>query len=254
MTVIWIVTAVCAIMSIVLLCGKGGFLIAGYNTASAGNKAKYDEKKLSRVMGAGMSVITVMLMIMALMGENAPGFFIWIFLAVVFVDIVFMMILTNTRCKAADKGSKTVINTVLAEKEETSRKTTIILTVIFAAIFITVGTILMTGNINVTCADNQISIDPTYWKDDTIKYDDVKSVAYSEDNVAGRRNAGFGSFKLNLGRFEDKETYGMYTRYTYLACDACIVIETKENGIYVINAKNEEETRKLYEEISAAVK
>lgn len=52
MTVIWVVTAICAIMSIVLLSGKGGFLIAGYNTANAGDKAKYDEKKLSRVMPA----------------------------------------------------------------------------------------------------------------------------------------------------------------------------------------------------------
>lgn len=36
----------------VLLSGNDGFLIAGYNTANAGAKAKYDEKKLSCVMPA----------------------------------------------------------------------------------------------------------------------------------------------------------------------------------------------------------
>ena len=34
------------IMGIVLLCGKGSGLIAGYNTASEEEKNKYNEKKL----------------------------------------------------------------------------------------------------------------------------------------------------------------------------------------------------------------
>ena len=45
------------IMAIFLLMGKGGFLIAGYNTASESEKARYDEKKLCRVMGIGMMLI-----------------------------------------------------------------------------------------------------------------------------------------------------------------------------------------------------
>ena len=35
-----------------LLCGKGTDLIAGYNTASPGERAKWDEKALSRGVGA----------------------------------------------------------------------------------------------------------------------------------------------------------------------------------------------------------
>ena len=45
------------IMAIFLLMGKGSFLIAGYNTASESEKARYDEKKLCRVMGVGMMLI-----------------------------------------------------------------------------------------------------------------------------------------------------------------------------------------------------
>lgn len=39
------------IMAVVLLCGKGAGLIAGYNTSRKEDKSKYNEKKLCRVMG-----------------------------------------------------------------------------------------------------------------------------------------------------------------------------------------------------------
>ena len=39
------------VLGIVFLCGKVGFLIAGYNTAGLEEKAQYDEKALCRAMG-----------------------------------------------------------------------------------------------------------------------------------------------------------------------------------------------------------
>lgn len=39
------------ILGIMFLCGKGSFLIAGYNTASKAEKEKIDEKKLCRYVG-----------------------------------------------------------------------------------------------------------------------------------------------------------------------------------------------------------
>lgn len=39
------------VMALVLLMGRGSFLIAGYNTASKEEKEKYDSKALSRFMG-----------------------------------------------------------------------------------------------------------------------------------------------------------------------------------------------------------
>lgn len=40
----WIIFAVFAVMGVLLWTGKGGWLIAGYNTASAEEKKKYDVK------------------------------------------------------------------------------------------------------------------------------------------------------------------------------------------------------------------
>lgn len=47
-----------AVMGIVLCCGKGSGLIAGYNTSSAAEKAKWDEKALCR--GAGALVLSIL--------------------------------------------------------------------------------------------------------------------------------------------------------------------------------------------------
>lgn len=57
----WIVVAILAALSVVLLRGKGRFLIAGYNTSGREEKEKYDEKRLCRVMGGGLSIITIMM-------------------------------------------------------------------------------------------------------------------------------------------------------------------------------------------------
>ena len=45
------------IIGIVLCCGKGAFLIAGYNTASPEEKATYNEKALCRATGVLVLVI-----------------------------------------------------------------------------------------------------------------------------------------------------------------------------------------------------
>lgn len=97
--VIWMVSIVCFVLSIVLLSGKGSWLIAGYNTASKEEKNKYDEKKLCRIIGAGMAVITVMLVIMGLGEDVLPEAFAYIFAAVTVVDCAAMIILANTICK-----------------------------------------------------------------------------------------------------------------------------------------------------------
>ena len=51
----WIANAVIAalfvLLGILFSRGKGAFLIAGYNTASAAERARYDEKALCRFMG-----------------------------------------------------------------------------------------------------------------------------------------------------------------------------------------------------------
>ena len=84
--------------------GKGAFLIAGYNTASKAEKAKYDEKALCRFMGKIMFALAGCQGIMAL-GILVVGMWLfWVgiaaFLAVAFGTVIY----ANTRNRFQKKS------------------------------------------------------------------------------------------------------------------------------------------------------
>ena len=96
---LWIMTALFAILSAVLLSGHGANLIAGYNTASEAEKRRYSEKKLCRVVGAGMAVITMLLLISALLADVLPAWFGYLEIGLILADCAAILVLVNTVCK-----------------------------------------------------------------------------------------------------------------------------------------------------------
>jgi glucan phosphoethanolaminetransferase (alkaline phosphatase superfamily) len=92
----WIVVIICMILSIVLLAGKGSFLIAGYNTAKREEKEKYNEKKIWYIAGTGFSIITLVVAINVYFGEAIPSFLKWTVPWGILIPIAFMIILANT--------------------------------------------------------------------------------------------------------------------------------------------------------------
>ena len=97
--IVWIIFVIFAVLSIILLSGHGSWFISGYNTASKEEKAKYNEKKLCRTMGIGMSVIAILILIMGLFENILPAFFVYIALGIIVVDVVVIIILENILCK-----------------------------------------------------------------------------------------------------------------------------------------------------------
>lgn len=97
--VMWLVLAIFVILTIVLLSGKGANLIAGYNDLSKEEKEKYNEKRLSRVCGAGFGLITILIFILTVFGDVISATFCYVFLAIVLIDIAVMLILFATYCK-----------------------------------------------------------------------------------------------------------------------------------------------------------
>ena len=95
----WVTTAVLLLLSLVLIFGKGSWLIAGYNTSTKEEKARYDEKKLCRVVGIGLLVITVLTTVSTLLQNVLPAFFAYIMVGIIILDCVVMIILCNTICK-----------------------------------------------------------------------------------------------------------------------------------------------------------
>lgn len=256
MVVIWITASLFLILSILLLSGRGGFLISGYNTASPEKKARYDEKKLCRVTGAGMLVITIMLFIMAAFDEILPNWFAGLFMIVTFVDTIVMMVVSNTMCYAKNLNGS-LMNISEAEFTEADIKRNKMVTkwsLIFTAlVFIIVGIFLVTGDINFSCEEEQLVIKASYYTDMIIDYDKIQELEYREGYLKGSRTGGFGSFRLLMGNFENKE-FGNYTRYTYTDCHGYIVltIENKKNPV-IIAGENKEETEVLYSKLMEKV-
>lgn len=92
----WSIVCMLGVISIVLLLGKGGFLIAGYNLLPKERKQKYNEKRICRVVGCGTSVISVILGIAAGYQFEMPAVISWIIPWGLFGTIAAVAILAET--------------------------------------------------------------------------------------------------------------------------------------------------------------
>lgn len=96
MTALIIVAALCAIMGIIVLLGKGDFLIAGYNTASDKEKEKYNIHRLRFVVGVVLLAIACLMPLLLLKVGNV---FKALFSGIVVVLCIAAVILANTWAK-----------------------------------------------------------------------------------------------------------------------------------------------------------
>ena len=102
--VLWAVFGLLAIISIIFLTVHGVSLITGYNTASKEEKEKYNAKKLCHCMGIGMSVITILIGVMSIYKRLLQNnYFVFIFVALVLIDVVVMIVVSNKFCKENTK-------------------------------------------------------------------------------------------------------------------------------------------------------
>ncbi len=96
--ILWGLTALTGIIAVILLMGKGSFLIAGYNTSR--NKEKYNEKRLCRVVGGGLGVITLVMAAWSIMGDQFP---VAAFVISIIAVVAAIQILSNTVCVVKGK-------------------------------------------------------------------------------------------------------------------------------------------------------
>ena len=149
--------------------------------------------------------------------------------------------------KQLSAGTVTAEEMKLTTSEKKTTKKAIvagIVIVVLAMVF------LFTGKFEVSFEEEAMTIDATYWDDVAVKYSDIDSVEYREQDdpkASSSRTFGYGSFNLLMGTFNNGE-FGSYTRYTYTACDSCIVL-TVDDKVLVFNGKDEERTKGMYEEL-----
>lgn len=246
--IMWIIIILFAVMSVVLLAGKGGFLIAGYNTASPAEKARYDEKKLCRVMGAGMLVITLLLIGAAAQGENISNGYIAVLIVGIFAVTAAMMVLTNKVCRRKEAVVEEAAAGSSAKQKAVVRGSLIVAGVITAAVLF----FLFTGEVKVTVTDQTLEIGASYWSDDAIELSQIRNISLVRELERGVRTNGIGSFKLAEGNFRN-EDFGEYKLYTYTDAKQHIVLET-EQGVVVLGLESEQATELLYQQLVDVLK
>lgn len=84
------------ILGLVLLSGRGAFLIAGYNTASKEEKEKIDEKKLCKYVGKQMLLFAGCFLILMASDVLGKMWLLWLGLALLFGTVIGGVIYLNT--------------------------------------------------------------------------------------------------------------------------------------------------------------
>ena len=100
MVTLIIVAAILLIMGIVVLIGKGDNLIAGYNTASKEERAKYNIKRLRGLIGGLLIVLAPMTFFLL---KEVSMTAMWSFVALTFVMSIVVVILANTWAKKKNR-------------------------------------------------------------------------------------------------------------------------------------------------------
>lgn len=243
--ILWLITILCAVLTLLLLSGKGSFLIAGYNTADAETKAKYDEKKLCLITGLGFGVITVMMALLAVFQKNPPDILLVLSEVVILAACLGVLIAGNTLCKRKTI-SENMPGTVTHSPKKIQLKR-ILYCIGTAAVIFFSCVILFTGHVVVSLKDRSIDIDISYWADHSVLYEDIASVELLDNIDIGRRTNGLGSPKLYGGNFRNKK-FGDYLLYAYAKCNSYIVLHTDGKTV-VVNDSTPEKTEKLYKQI-----
>ena len=174
---------------------------------------------------------------------------------VVFFTALFFLVVVPTvysyRYAKKQKENGTWTEDWVMYDEKSSKTAKMISYLIIIPILILVFFVTCTGDIEYQYNEESFTIQADFWTDITVKYENIKNITYRDDVRAGSRTGGFGSPRLGMGTFENRE-FGYYTRYCYERCKASVVLQVGEKML-VINGKDEETTKQIYESLRKKV-
>lgn len=95
----YILIVLLAVLAILILSEKAGWLIAGYNTMSDNDRQKYNYKRLCRVIGGCIIAIDILLIISCAIGEAMTDKMENVFSFLEIAIAILTVILANTICR-----------------------------------------------------------------------------------------------------------------------------------------------------------
>lgn len=249
------VVALLVVMSIVLLSGRGSFLIAGYNTAGKAKRESYDEKKLCRLAGTLLLVIalTVAAMLLFITQKNYTVIILGFSFcpAIILASVTIGVIYANKKC-LNHAGVKNIPYS--QEYKKRKRNQIIVITaacILTLAIVMFVTVILIRSNRPVVYSieNGSLHIQSEYGENVAIS-DIAKVQLKSAIPVRLSKITGLDLGSILKGKFQtDSDEINVYVDSSI---STFIYMYTK-SGLIIINDRTKAKTQDLYNKLSSIV-
>ena len=258
MTVFYITIGLLLVLSIPLLCGKGAFMIAGFNTMSREEKAKYNEKALARFVGL-MIIATAVCMALVPIGWSLG--IDWLGYCGIILMIVIPIggvIYANTggRFRGKDGSEFSEADKEKKPMKAAARGGIVALVGFCAVILIGVGIIMFRGAAEpeVYVFENGIQISGMYGL--TEEFSAITGITLIDRPMkeisSAKRTNGYGGLGEALkGNFSSGE-YGEILLFVQSETAPTIHIERSGGRGIFISFRDSEKTVELYNEMTAA--
>jgi hypothetical protein len=271
-SIIWgIVLIPMVVMSIFLLCGKGAFLIAGYNTMSKEEQAKYDEKALCRSTGKFLLWITCCVMFLPFCIYSEDLWMTFCIVGIIMVSTIIFLIYANTgnRFHKKEDVEKSIADESEEEKALNAKKEAkrtkfqlwfLGLTVFgLLAVMLAVPGLLLFGEKEptVTISDSGIKISGMYGI--KIDFTEITDITLMQGTINAIPRE-FGSLQRTNGYDSGKTQKGYWSNdharvLLFTRTNSSPTIHNKRNGKedVFLNLSNSEGTRQLYNDMKTAL-
>lgn len=247
MKVSLIVTGLLFILSIVLLSGKGSWLIAGYNTSSKEQQEKYDKKKLSRSAGVMLLIVTIATVFLTFLHIN----FI-IYAIIIFISVIITIIFMNKYCqKPVSEDDKPNTNLEKGHWQNNNTKMLTGIGIVVIVGIITAISMFYSSKPPVYSVNDGTFIISTEFGQ-KINLSDIKSVQLKNDLPANLSKV----YGLDLGTiFKGKFTsnIGDVTVYIDSSIPPFVYINTT-TGLIILNDQSKTKTQTLFGELNSNIK
>lgn len=258
MNIIFVIVVIpLIVMAIFFLNGKGAFLIAGYNTASKEEKAKYDEKALCRFVGWLLIVISFSTLLIPAGDYFEMEWLIYCGIALIILSsfgAVFYMNIGKRFRVNTDSEPSSIDENV---KSSNPKSTIIFTSVILVIVLIAMAILFYNGDKDptVNILENRVQIKAMYGLN--IDFTDITDISLIDKSMidigVGKRTNGYGGIgKALKGHFNSKDL-GETLLFVQSKSSPTIRIERSNAKDIYISFRSPENTEVLYHELSATI-
>ncbi len=248
MVIFWIIIGVLFVLSLVLLFGKGAWLIAGYNTMNIKDKQKYDPIRLTRAVGLALLLIDAATVPLIYVHTFIYSIFYFVFVC---AATIILIVCANSKCLASGTAARSPESGGSPKKRRAVTTAVIVFLVLLAAAGLT--TLIVSGErppvYTISAGDGTFTIDSMYGR--VIDLADIQSVELEPELPDGlSRTNGYGGFGSAL-KGECRSAIGDVTVYVDKSEPPFIYLVTTD-GTYILNAASGDQTQALYNELILA--